>query len=211
MRTTAMLAVLGLMLGACGTGGQKPIDPNAPVPVELETTMGRIVVEVDRARAPKSAANFLAYVDRGAYDGIIFHRVVKTFVIQSGGFTVAMENRAKAEGGGVDKDPKITNEWANGLKNLRGTLGVARDTEPDTGTRQWYINLSDNARLDIAREVSGGAGYAVFGRVVEGMDVVDAIGAVPTRALDEKDIEFKNVPETPVVITRAGRVPQGRR
>ncbi|MBM4109464.1 MAG: peptidylprolyl isomerase A [Phycisphaerae bacterium] len=204
MRTMTLLAMLGVVLGACATGGQPP-DPNAPVPVELETTMGRILIEVDRARAPVSAANFLAYVDRGAYDGIVFHRVVKTFVIQTGGFTVSMDNRAKAEGSGVDKDPKIKNEWANGLRNLRGTLGVARDTEPDSGTRQWYINLSDNARLDVAREISGNAGYAVFGRVVDGMDVVDAIGAVPTRALDEKDVEFRNVPVEPVIITRARR------
>ncbi len=204
-----MLAVL-FLLAACAAPGDRP-DPNAPVRVALDTSLGPIVVEVYPAQAPISSANFLSYVDRGAYDGVIFHRVVPGFVIQTGNYTVTLDSRAKADGEGVDKDPRIRNEWTNGLKNLRGTLGVARDTEPDSGTRQWYINLADNPRLDTPREISGDAGYAVFGRVVEGLEVVDRIAAVPTRAVNEKDPEFRNVPLEPVVITSARRVERGRR
>lgn len=204
------LLALSLALAACAARPEKA-DPNAPVRVNVETTLGLIVVEVDRQRAPISSANFLSYVDRGAYDGVIFHRVVPGFVIQTGNYTVALESRALTDGQGADKDPKIRNEWTNGLKNLRGTLGVARDAEPDSGTRQWYINLADNPRLDMPREISGGAGYAVFGRVVEGMDVVDRIAGVPTRSVRDNDPEFRNVPEEPVIITRARRAEDRRR
>lgn len=97
----------------------------------------------------------------------------------------------------------IVNEWGNGLTNARGTIGMARETDPDSATRQWYINLADNARLDIAREVSGNAGYAVFGRVVDGMGVVDAIAAIPTHEVSE---DFKNLPTETVTVVRARRV-----
>lgn len=170
------------------------------VRVVMDTSMGPIELELDRARAPVSVDNFLAYAMDGAYDGAIFHRVVPGFVIQGGGHSIDMSDRAKAEGNGESRDKPIVNEWTNGLKNVRGTIGMAREKEPDSATRQWFINLADNARLDTAREVSGNAGYAVFGRVVAGMDVVDRIAAVPTRKLSETDIEFTHVPVEPVVI-----------
>ena len=135
----------------------------------LRTNRGDIVIELDRAKAPISVDNFLAYVKDGFYDGTVFHRVVPGFVIQGGGFDQK----------GAQKPTKapIKNEWRNGLKNLRGTLSMARTNAPDSATSQFFISLKDNDSLD--QPISGGAGYAVFGRVVAGMDVVDAIAALP--------------------------------
>ena len=165
--------------------------------VLLETSAGEIVVELDDVRAPVSTANFLRYVDEGAYDGTIFHRVMPGFVVQGGGH---LPDLTELPG----HDP-IVSEWPNGLKNARGTIGMAREEDPDSATRQWYINVADNARLDIAREVSGGAGYAVFGHVVDGMAVVDAIEVVPTHARD--DLDMKNIPVEPVLLIKAARIP----
>lgn len=163
--------------------------------VLLETTKGPIVLELDRDHAPISVENFLSYVDEGAYDGTLFHRVIPGFVVQGGGRNADMvELPSKAP---------IRLEWPNGLLNARGTIGMARETEPDTATREWFINLSDNERLDTAREVSGGAGYAVFGRVISGMEVVDAIAAQPTREIPELDM--KDVPVEPIELVRATR------
>ena len=166
--------------------------------LSLQTSMGEIVLELDPEHAPVSVANFLAYADRGDYDGTVFHRVVPGFVIQGGGHTPDL---TELPGG----DP-IVNEWQNGLKNARGTIGLARDAEPDSATRQWYINLANNERLDIGREVSGGAGYAVFGRVVHGMEVVDAIAGVETYNQEgEGDDVLHNIPVEPVLLHRARR------
>ena len=181
-------------LGGCATTPRP--DPNAPVLVTIETTLGPIVVELDRVKAPVSTANFLAYVDQGAYDGTIFHRVMRNFVIQGGGHTPDL---AELPGG-----RPIVNEWMNGLKNTRGTIAMARDTEPDTATRQWYINVGDNPQLDEARPQTGSAGYAVFGRVVGGMDVVDAIRMLPVHNIEAP--EMRNVPVDPPVITSVRRV-----
>ena len=164
--------------------------------VLVETSLGDIVVRLDPAHAPVSVENFLRYVDRGAYDGTIIHRVVPGFVIQGGGH---LPDLTELPG----NDP-IVNEWGNGLKNARGTIAMARDTGPDTATRQWYINLADNARLDIGREVSGGAGYAVFGAVVEGVEGVDAIASVAT--YDRPDLELLNIPVEPIMIRSVRRV-----
>lgn len=165
------------------------------VRVAMVTSKGNIVLELDAKRAPVSVANFVRYAGRGDYDGNIFHRVVPGFVIQSGGHSADLTELPGGE--------PIVNEWGNGLTNARGTIGMARDTDPDSATRQWYINLADNDRLDIAREVSGGAGYAVFGRVVEGMDVVDAIAAVQTYDQPgEGDDVLKNIPVEAVVLER---------
>lgn len=160
--------------------------------------MGDIVLELDPEHAPVSTANFLAYAARGDYDGNVFHRVVPGFVIQGGGHTPDLTELP-------GRDP-IVNEWGNGLNNVRGSIGMAREAEPDSATRQWYINLADNERLDIGREVSGGAGYAVFGHVVEGMDVVDAIAAVETYDQEgEGDDVLKNIPIETVLIERVVR------
>lgn len=137
--------------------------------VRFETSLGDFVIELDTVRAPLTAENFLRYVRDGAYDGTVFHRVIANFVIQGGGYDDRLAERpARAA---------IPNESGNGLSNRRGTLGLAREETPHSGSSQFYINLVDNQRLD---PLPSRWGYAVFGRVVEGMDVVDRIGHVRT-------------------------------
>ncbi len=160
--------------------------------VTLTTSHGDIVLDIDEAKAPVSAANFLAYVDKGHYDGTIFHRVIDGFMIQGGGFSPDM--RQKATG------PGIANEWKNGLKNTRGTVAMARlGGNPNSATSQFFINVKDNPFLD--QPQSDGAAYAVFGRVVSGLDVVDRIKAVRTGT----KAGHSDVPLEPVTITKAAR------
>ncbi|MGQ0383907.1 MAG: peptidylprolyl isomerase [Gammaproteobacteria bacterium] len=157
--------------------------------VRLETTLGDIVIELDAVRAPLSAENFLRYVRDGHYDGTIFHRVIAGFVIQGGGFDDLLVPR-KARG-------PIPNESGNGLSNRRGTIGLAREDSPHSGSAQYYINLVDNGGLD---PLPTRWGYTVFGRVVEGMDVVDQIAYLPTRTI--KDFA-SDVPVQPPAVRRA--------
>ena len=131
----------------------------------MRTNKGDIVIEFDRAKAPITVENFVGYIKDGFFDGTVFHRVVPGFVIQGGGFTPAGEQKKT-------KAP-IDNEWQNGLKNKRGTLSMARTTNPKSASSQFFISLKDNDMLD--QPISGGAGYAVFGKVISGMEVVDAI------------------------------------
>jgi len=180
--------------------------------VTLQTTVGDIVLELDPAGAPISTGNFLNHALKGHYDGTIFHRTVPGFVIQGGGFNPDLTDRGRIAKEAGRPDDTIVNEWSassgGNLKNLRGTVAWARDAQPDTATREFYINTADNAKLDTPREATGRVGYAVFGRVVKGMDVVDAIerGATIERLdLMPEDGGMKNVPVTPVVI-RAVRV-----
>jgi len=156
--------------------------------VVLTTSLGDITIEVCPDEAPVTVANFLQYVDDGFYDGTIFHRVVPGFVLQGGGLTDDMTKK-------TTRDP-IKNEADNGLKNLRGSLSMARTSEVDSATSQFFINLVDNAFLDHGTRDFG---YAVFARVTEGMDVVDAIAAVTTG--DKSG--YQNVPVEPVVIVSA--------
>lgn len=160
--------------------------------VRIVTTVGNIDLELDAVRAPVGVANFLAYANRGEYNATIFHRTVPGFVIQGGGYTSALVE--------LKGSPTIVNEWQNGLKNVRGTIAWARDTEPNSATREFYINLADNARLDTPREITGKAGYAVFGRVVAGMDVVDRIAAGTLYELPARDM--KHIPVEPAVVLR---------
>jgi cyclophilin family peptidyl-prolyl cis-trans isomerase len=146
--------------------------PGAKPLVLLTTSLGEIELELDEAKAPITVKNFLRYVDEGFYDGVIFHRVIKGFMIQGGGFTPAMQQK-KAH------DP-IQNEAANGLKNLRGTIAMARTNDPHSASAQWFINHTDNDFLNYTSSDPRGFGYAVFGRVTRGMDVVDKIAALPT-------------------------------
>ncbi len=142
--------------------------------VKFETSLGNFVVELDTVRAPLTAENFLRTVRDGGYDGTVFHRVIANFVIQGGGYDERLTERpARAT---------VPNESGNGLSNLRGTLGLAREDSPHSGSSQFYINLMDNQRLD---PLPSRWGYAVFGRVVEGMDVVDRIGYVRTETVPE--------------------------
>ncbi len=144
------------------------------VHVVMKTTLGNMYIALDAENAPISTENFLRYADAGKYDGTVFHRVIPNFMIQGGGFDASGEQRETFE--------PIKNEWENGLKNERGTIAMARTNNPDSATAQFFINVVDNAMLDVARPQTGGAAYAVFGKVVGGMDVADEIRNVPTTA-----------------------------
>jgi cyclophilin family peptidyl-prolyl cis-trans isomerase len=157
--------------------------------VELHTSQGLIVVELDREKAPATTGNFLRYVQEGFYDGTLFHRVIPGFMIQGGGFVGELQQKAT-------RDP-IRNEAANGLKNDRFTIAMARTPDPHSATSQFFINTVDNPFLN--HVPAGEWGYCVFGRVVEGRDVVKAIEKVRTRNLQGHE----NVPVEPVVIERA--------
>jgi peptidyl-prolyl cis-trans isomerase B (cyclophilin B) len=140
--------------------------------VQMETSAGTMRIELDDERAPLSCANFLAYVAKGHYDGTVFHRVIKGFMLQGGGFEPGMKQKPT--------DAPIKNEANNGLKNQRYTLAMARTSDPHSATAQFFINTVDNGFLDFKAENAQGWGYAVFGRVVEGFEVVDAIEGVRT-------------------------------
>ena len=156
----------------------------------METSMGTITLELDDEKAPETVKNFIRYAKEGHYDGTIFHRVIDGFMIQGGGFTKDM-NQKKTH------DP-IRNEAVNGLKNLRGTIAMARTMVVDSATSQFFINLVDNGFLDFSAPTPQGFGYAVFGKVTDGMDVVDKIAKVETgnRGFHQ------NVPVEPVVIKK---------
>jgi peptidyl-prolyl cis-trans isomerase A (cyclophilin A) len=154
--------------------------------VKLATSMGDIVVELDAAKAPKTVANFVEYVKAGHYDGTVFHRVIGNFMIQGGGMEPSLKEKPTRA--------PIPLESRNGLSNVRGTIAMARTSMPDSATAQFFINVVDNQNLD-----SYGGGYAVFGKVVSGMETVDKIRAVPTKPMGP----HQNVPADPVVIKKA--------
>ena len=162
-----------------------PTTSAAPVYVSMTTSKGVIYLELNAAKAPISTENFVSYTKEGFYNGTIFHRVIKTFMIQGGGFTADMKQK-------TTKAP-ISNEWQNGLPNSRGAISMARTNEPNSATSQFFINTVDNKMLDQPR---GGAAYAVFVKVIKGMDVVDAIAAVPTG----QSSGMGDVPKTVVTI-----------
>lgn len=163
---------------------------NTTVTATLETSLGNIELELDAAKAPVSVSNFLAYAKSGHYDGTIFHRVINGFMIQGGGFTSDMHQK--------ETKAPIRNEAANGLKNLRGTIAMARTMVVDSATCQFFINHRDNAFLDYRGPMPQTFGYAVFGRVSKGMDVVDAIANVKTG----NNGFHQNVPVEPVTIKK---------
>jgi peptidyl-prolyl cis-trans isomerase A (cyclophilin A) len=158
--------------------------------VVLATSEGDITLELDREKAPRTVDNFIQYVRSGHYDGTIFHRVIDNFMIQGGGMQASMVEKATRA--------PIPLEARNGLQNLRGTVAMARTMVPDSATAQFFINLRDNAFLDAANSRDG-HGYAVFGKVVAGMEVVDRIKAVPTTSRGP----HQNVPTTPILIRKA--------
>ena len=158
----------------------------------VQTSLGDFVIELDPENAPITVSNFLQYADDGFYDGTIFHRVLPEFVVQGGGLTPDLAQK--------ETRPPIANEASNGLSNVRGTVAMARTDDPDSATAQFFVNVIDNLDLDADEDT---AGYAVFGRVVEGMDVVDSIAAQPT---EERD-GFTDVPVEDVVIERIEFVP----
>ncbi len=187
LRITAVLAV------SCGIVSGASAAPKGGNPVVLlETSMGSIKVELYPEKAPVSVRNFLTYVREGHYDGLIFHRVIRDFMIQGGGFTKEMKERSPAH-------PPIKNEAGNGLRNDRGTVAMARTGVVDSATAQFFINAVNNDFLNHVDETPRGFGYAVFGKVIEGMEVVDKIRAVPTGRVSM----FQDVPLEAVTILRA--------
>ena len=186
-RLTTPLA-LALILATFSVKGETPVKNPTVV---MKTSMGSITIELDAAKAPETVKNFLAYVNAKHYDGTVFHRVIDGFMIQGGGFA-------------VDKTQKkvnapIKNESSNGLQNKVGTLAMARTGDPNSATAQFFINVKDNAFLDKAQSQDG-YGYCVFGKVTDGMDVVNKIKSAPT---SNQGGAFVNAPVTPVIIESA--------
>lgn len=159
--------------------------------VELDTTYGNIVIELNAEKAPITVANFIDYVESGHYDGLIFHRVIDGFMIQGGGMDSEMNEKRTGT--------PIKNEADNGLKNTTGTIAMARTSDPHSATAQFFINVRDNDFLNYSSPTPQGWGYAVFGRVIEGMDVVNQIKGVPTGRFGY----HADVPTTPIVINSA--------
>ena len=193
----ALIGVTALMFSRfAAAAGPAPADKEVVV---IDTTMGVITVELDRGKAPISVENFLKYVDKGFYDGMIFHRVIPGFMVQTGGMK---EVGGKLEENRKDAFDAIKNESGNGLSNARGTLAMARTSNPNSATSQFFINHKDNANLD-----SYGGGYAVFGKVIDGLDVVDAIAKTATTTKsDAKTVsEHENVPVKAVSIKTVKR------
>lgn len=172
-----------------------PVSVWAAPLVEMKTSLGDLRIELDAEQAPQTVANFLAYVDAGFYDNTIFHRVIEGFMIQGGGYSRNLKRKQTAA--------PIANEADNGLKNIRGSLAMARSGVIDSATSQFFINLADNDFLNHRGKTARTYGYAVFGRVVTGMDVVSEIGRVKTVA---KNRLFKDYPEQQVVIEEIRRI-----
>ncbi|WP_444718823.1 peptidylprolyl isomerase [Paucibacter hankyongi] len=183
MRQLALNCGLSLSLAALSVSAQAQT-------IKLSTSEGDIRIALNAEKAPKSAANFLAYVKAGHYNGLIFHRVIENFMIQGGGFTKDMKQ--------LPTRPPIPLESRNGLLNVRGSIAMARTNDPNSATSQFFINTVDNAFLD-ADNARDGQGYAVFGQVIEGMDVVDKIRAQPVGDRNGQ----QNVPLTPIIINKA--------
>ena len=181
MLSVKVIALCFVVIGVVAANGARAANPV----VVMETSAGTVKIELFEDKAPITVKNFLTYVEDKHYDGLIFHRVIEDFMIQGGGFEPGMKEKKT-------KDP-IKNEAANGLSNLRGTLAMARTNDPNSATAQFFINVKDNKFLDKA---DTNAGYAVFAKVIEGMDVVDKIKAVKTSTKGSHE----NVPKEDVVI-----------
>ena len=196
-----MMSMLALLLTLAQAAPQAAAPAPTPTPkpapsgpfVSLEVTQGRqalgtIVIALNREKAPTSVDNFLQYVRAGHYDGTVFHRVMPNFMIQGGGFTPELEEKPTR--------PAIKNEARNGLRNARGTVAMARTSDANSATSQFFVNVRDNHRLDFG---ISGAGYAVFGEVVEGLEIADRISLTPTTTRGS----HQNAPQTSVVLRRA--------
>jgi cyclophilin family peptidyl-prolyl cis-trans isomerase len=181
-----MFSFVNLAIGA----EEKMKQPEIRI-VEMKTSEGKIQIELWADKAPITVKNFVSYVEEGFYDGTIFHRVIDNFMIQGGGFSTEMNQKKPHE--------PIKNEAGNGLKNDRGTIAMARTNVVDSATSQFFINVNDNAPLNHRDDTPPGFGYAVFGKVIQGMDVVDQIKKAPTKNLGG----HQNVPVKPVVIESA--------
>jgi peptidyl-prolyl cis-trans isomerase B (cyclophilin B) len=187
-----MFIGIGILVSGCGEAMKK--GPDESKMVKLQTSMGDVVIKLNEQAAPVTTKNFLRYVNEGFYNGTIFHRVIYNFMIQGGGFTADMKQKQTHD--------SIINEASNGLTNQRGTIAMARTSDPHSATAQFFINHVDNEPLDYVENLK--PGYAVFGRVVEGLDVVDAIAAVKTTMRKNKNGDnMADVPAEPVIIKSA--------
>ncbi len=191
------LSLFALCLGMITTVGAAPMTDTSPR-VRLDTNHGSIVLELDQAKAPKTVENFLSYVRSGHYDKTIFHRIIRDFMIQGGGFSEDYAQKSTQK--------PIQNEADNGLTNDRGTIAMARTSDPHSATAQFFINVVDNGFLNFRSKSTQGWGYTVFGKVVEGMDVVDQLRALPTGSGGPFPTD---VPKTPAVIEKATVVEGG--
>ena len=190
MRKTLIALILGLTASLGFAADKVPPHPY----IEIVTSEGTIILELDGKQAPLTVGHFLTLVDSGFYDGVVFHRVIDGFMIQSGGFTPDLTLK--------EDDTTIPNESGNGLSNIRGTIAMARTSDPHSAGSQFFINVADNSRLDPGKKRSGGTwGYTVFGNVIQGMEVVDKIAGVQTGS--QKDMQ--NVPMIPIVIKKMSR------
>jgi cyclophilin family peptidyl-prolyl cis-trans isomerase len=191
-----LILLLALLTAACNTDTDTATPASAPSAsaehphVLMQTSMGDIVIELYPDKAPKSVSNFLQYVNDGFYDGTIFHRVIDGFMIQGGGFTPDMVKKPTRA--------PILNEADNGLRNTIGTVAMARTMEPHSATAQFFINVAMNSNLDFREKTPRGWGYAVFGRVIKGMQVVKAIKGVPTTSKGM----FRDVPAQDIIINK---------
>ncbi len=188
-----------LLLGTLAAGSAAAQDPQAPPPdprVVIETTEGDITLELFRQDARVSVVNFLTYVQNGFYDGTIFHRVIRGFMVQGGGYTEDLAPKTEGLRGG------ILNEATNNIRNRRGTVAMARTADPNSARAQFFINTVDNRSLDHKDRTDRGFGYAVFGRVVDGMDVVEQIERTRTHRVNGLD----DVPREPIVIRQIRRL-----
>jgi len=194
-----IVLLLMLLPGVCWSADPDCFPPemipdNLFPAIKLETSMGEIVVELNRLRAPATANNFLRYVLEGEYDGTIFHRVMPGFVVQGGGYTRDIEEKTL--------HASVCNESGNGLKNVTGSIAMARFDDPHSATRQFYFNMSDNSSLDPNPRSWG---YTVFGEVISGREVLDAIAGVETGY--SEDLDAEDVPVEPVLLIRASVQP----
>lgn len=199
MRIPATLFLCALSLAFSGEAAEKPKKAEKPEvtetsspQVKLQTTLGDVVLKLNAEKAPLSVKNFLVYVKEGHYDGTIFHRVIPGFMAQGGGYTEKFQQKPT--------HPPIKNEADNRLLNKRGTIAMARTPDPDSATAQFFINYADNGFLDYKSSTPSGWGYAVFGEVVQGMDVVDKMATIPTGRGGPMPTD---VPQTPIVIEKA--------
>ncbi|MBC7793906.1 MAG: peptidyl-prolyl cis-trans isomerase [Clostridia bacterium] len=172
--------------------------------IVIETSAGNFTLRVNSEKAPISAENFLKYVDEGFYNGTVFHRVINNFMVQGGGFTPDMKQKATKGA--------IKNEAGNGLKNIMGTVAMARTSEVNSATAQFFVNVKDNSFLDHKSDAPNEFGYAVFGEVISGMDTIDKMKVMPTCpgtsqacAAANLPAGFRDVPATPIIITKASR------
>jgi cyclophilin family peptidyl-prolyl cis-trans isomerase len=185
---TAMLTLI--LSGAAAAQDSVPAHPY----IEIDTSEGRVLLELDGRAAPITVGHFLSLVDAGFFDGLIFHRVIEGFMVQGGGYTPGLKLK--------EDERSIPNESGNGLANARGSVAMARTSDPHSANSQFFINVADNFRLDPNKTPGGGSwGYTVFGRVIEGMEVIDAIAAVPTGVQQG----MRDVPQIPIIIKSAKR------